>query len=119
MFSLKREYDWLNRNFYENLLPEDTIVQWSERIPRGSVAAAHVHGIDPCHTLYCPKNCSRSIIRVHPRFKGEDAIASMHIYHETVHVSAVLGDRHRIFHGEHFHAEMRRLAAAGAFDHVW
>lgn len=118
-FSLKREYDWLNRNFYGNQLPRDLIVQWSARIPRGDAAACHVHGITSCDPKYCPRGCKRSFIRVHPRFKGVDSVASMHVFHETVHVSALLGDRFRVFHGKHFNDEMTRLAVAEAFDHVW
>ena len=115
MIDLKATYRYINRKYYDNQLPKDVLIQWSKRIPPTSDACSHPHGIIKCDK-YCPKKCNRHILRLHPDLKKRDRSAELAVYHETVHLSSLLGNRHLAFHGEHFNARMRELAALGALD---
>jgi hypothetical protein len=120
LIDLKREYTRINRRYYEGRLPKvsEITLQWSARMPRDGDAVCHVHGITDCDK-YCPKVCRRHIIRLHPDLKRNDRDAEFRLQHEMVHLSAVLGNRWLVFHGNQFKARMRELAGLGAFDALW
>lgn len=118
---IKRIYGVLNKMYWNGRLPHDTVVEWSEDMPAGSVAASHVHGLSPCDHCWNPRtNCDRSYIRVHPAFRGKfETVAEISIIHEMVHIEALLGNKLLLNHGPSFHRRMKHLAAMGALNGLW
>ena len=115
--NLKREYDRINRRCFNNELPRDVRVQFSERLPRSAASGCHVHGRTPC-TYTGGKHCRGDAINIHPRLKQFPALAEFCLYHEMVHL---LGrkDRRYLKHGSYFQRRMQEFANNGFFADIW
>lgn len=101
-WSLRRFYLFLNRKWFDGELPADTVVTW-----------------EPCQTDCVWAECEHRLdgryhIRIDPRMKDMKEFMLLLLLHEMCHVK-VWGANH----GRRWKAEMRRLAARGAFDDLW
>lgn len=99
-WSLRRYYLHLNRKWFNGELPLDTIITW-----------------EPCVKAYgyCEDlGNGRFHIRIDTALKGLDEFMLITLLHEMCHVKVWDAK-----HGRKWKAEMRRLAAAGAFDDLW
>lgn len=100
-WSLRRFYLYLNRKWHDGELPLDTILTW-----------------EPCQNdtwAECEHlSDGRYHIRIDPRIKGLHEFMLLLLHHEMCHVK-VWGPKH----GRRWQAEMRSLAARGAFDDLW
>jgi len=65
-------------------------------------------------------DCGLAVIEVSKAIRaiGWKHVA-MEVLHEMAHVSVILSDTPRGVHGKNFQREMKRLAAAGAFEKYW
>lgn len=120
MLNLQHLYKSNNRLHFGNRLPI-VHVEWSDVIPAGAMAAAHIHGISPCFKKYCGEKCKRSFIRIHPMFKYLDfleAEVERSMLHEMVHIESLVGDPRLATHTPQFTARIKELVAAGAFDGI-
>jgi hypothetical protein len=114
--SLYREF---NREHFGGRLPT-VPVEWSDVIPKGAMAAAHVHGISPCYKKYCPLDCRWSFIRIHPILKYLELEVEVErsLLHEMTHIEGLVVDRRFATHTPQFYARIKELVAAGAFDGI-
>lgn len=117
MLDLYSEYRYHNREWFGGKLPK-IVVEWSDVIPKGAMAAAHVHGISPCYKKYCGENCNRSFIRIHPilKYLELEVEAERSLLHEMAHMEALVRNRRLARHTPEFYARIKELVAAGAFD---
>ena len=110
---LKKEYHRLNRRWFGGALPKDTELCWfRSKIAYGKTGSYRELGT---------KKGSRIVgFRISISRKAERAgMATVMItmFHEMAHVAT--WGKCRAPHGRVWVAEMRRLAAAGAFDRIW
>lgn len=119
MLDLPKLYREHNRDHFEGKLPL-VEVYWSDVIPKGAMAAAHVHGISPCYKKYCGEDCYTSFIRIHPvlKYLELDDEVERSLLHEMVHVQALVGDHRLARHTPEFYARIKELVAAGAYDGI-
>jgi hypothetical protein len=97
---LKRWWCKYNALYFEGKLPADTFVFW-ETVASGYADFDVVDG--------------KHIIRINPGFAGWTTVAKMALLHEITHQALHPYSKH----GRKFHAEMLRLAQAGAFNDLW
>jgi hypothetical protein len=110
-------YKEFNHDHFGGRLPI-IVVEWSDVIPKGSMAAAHVHGLSPCYKKYCGTNCKASFIRVHPilKYLELEVEAERSLMHEMAHIEGLVGDPRLARHTPQFYARIKELVAAGAYD---
>lgn len=111
--NLNRFYDESNEKWFGGELPKIPVQYWTKTKLR-SVTFFHPHGLRRCPAHPCPGH----YIGVDPQFKNTDVVIAMSLFHEMVHVKG-LRDRRLLNHGPYFHAYMRELAIAGAFEPWW
>lgn len=121
MIDLQKRYTHYNKKYFNGRLPpvNKIDIEWSERMPMGTIGLAHPHGVLPCPKDWGPENCSGCWLRIDPALKLHDCFAEMTLLHEMAHIKAVLGDRGLAGHGPVWQKEMMRLARAGAFELWW
>lgn len=90
-----REYNSL---YFNNLLPADLEVKWSQLNP-------------DCLGLY-----SEGCIELNSRYRGWQRTTRFTLLHEMAHAST---HNETDEHGPRWKKEMRRLAKLGAFDDLW
>lgn len=116
---LKKEYDYYNKLYFGNKLPQDMVVEWSSNIVDGTSGGCHPHGVLPCAQPYCQRGCKSSFIRISPILSMMECQSLCTLLHEMVHIKSLVGSRHLAYHGKIWQTEMRRLVRAGAFDDIW
>lgn len=99
-WSLRRFYLYLNRKWFDGDLPSDTVVTWEPCV--------NAHG--QCHDL----GDGKFHIKIDTSLKGLHEFMLITLLHEMAHVKVWDAK-----HGRKWRGEMRRLAAAGAFDDLW
>jgi len=112
-WSLRRFYLFINRRWFNGELPLDTILTWE---PCGDDRWAS------CELL----SDGRFHIRIDRAVRGIHSYWLQLLFHEMAHIQVYLTTGRWIncdkrIHGKKslFQAEMKRLAAAGAFDDLW
>lgn len=102
-------YRNFNKKWFGGRLPEDIEIAWDERLD--------VYGRTFFHGTNKKKCAPVKILIKPPRLDGYVCFkyTMRTLLHEMAHVA--LGCR--VDHGPKFQQEMRRLAAAGAFDGLW
>ena len=120
--NLKRKYRIFNKRYFRGSLPDDMIVEWSDKLAKKHMAGTHIHGL---RGLKCPggkKRCRGNYIRISPELKGLPTVAELTLLHEMVHAKSHRGDLRYCEcgrSGRAFQREMKRLALAGAFNELW
>lgn len=103
-WSLRRYYLHLNRKWFNGELPLDVIVTW-----------------EPCDNAWgelFTLGSGRLHITLDTGLRGMQEFMLITLLHEMAHI-ALGGPNYGHKHGRRWRAEMRRLAAAGAFDELW
>jgi len=117
--ALEKAYDSFNRKFFENSLPKIP-VRWSSTIGivgRAKDATMYAAYLEPS------ENEPDGSIIIAEEFKPYWEVWRTSLLHEMAHVklrehpSEITGPASR--HTKVWKKEMRRLAAAGAFDALW
>lgn len=102
---LKRLYNRLNKELFNNVLPPDTKVEWSSKVPKDSVGIQYD---DQPPTILISKEIKK--------FKR---YATAVMIHEMAHLATTmwfgLGAKD---HGREWHAVMKCLMINGAFDEL-
>lgn len=118
--TLKRQYRQFNELWWGDLLPDSCTVRWTKQIRAERsrhgipIGSTHVHGMSICRP-----GCTGHIIEISEAIKPFTAYVDSTLIHEMVHLSAVLRGETMLNHGRYFQEEMKRLAAAGAFNDLW
>jgi hypothetical protein len=112
---LQEAYTRYNRRFFGGLLPAIPVV-WSQINPAELACFDYV--LDPADG-----DIVSGTIRMSPCIRFSDRIWKRILLHEMAHVKLRSHPSHTRkngnCHGAAFIAEMRRLAAVGAFDRIW
>lgn len=101
---LHRLYLQLNRKWFGNKLPKDTICVWSRALNREPLQAELDDEAEPL------------IIRLNSHLRRFDNLTEYNLLHECAHI-ATLSEADP--HGPRWQREMMRLARARAFEHIW
>lgn len=103
---LKHWYDKYNKQWFEGILPNHTVLYWEPLVEDG--VTCPVYEVD--HGQF--------LIKIDPSLKGVPSYFKIILLHEMVHLS--LWPKHpRSQHGKLFQQEMKRLANEGAFKALW
>lgn len=119
--ALKRYYRDFNQRYFGGSLPASCVVRFAggREFPSqeviGDCGYLARRGRIPPDIGLAAKN--RSEIRIRSSLRDYRAFVVMTLLHEMVHLK--LRGRRCLEHGRSFNGEMRRLAAAGAFDRWW
>lgn len=93
---LRTAYLDYNRRYFDSKLPTDIDIDWIDSTAQ--------------QAYY---DSGKRQIRICSKFKGWKSLWHMALLHEMVHVGGYMA------HDAAFHAQMLRLARAGAFDRWW
>lgn len=102
---LHRLYRRLNRKWFSNKLPHDTIVAWEPRLNRIPIQAQLVDEDEPLVILH------------NPHLRHLTNLVEFNMLHEMAHIATL--NKESDDHGPRFQREMMRLARAGAFERIW
>lgn len=98
----------------------DCRVEWAEKLSKcgglgPTYGTCHVHGFGNCRPP-----CTGHVIQISRRIKPFTSFVDGTLLHEMVHLSAAIRMQAELLnHGWFFQKEMKRLAAAGAFEWFW
>jgi len=115
---LRKEYLKLNRRWFDGKLPRNTVVKWCDSFPKpdngvyGRTVTYRASGTKPGAPII---GFGITISRRAER--SGMATVMVTLLHEMAHVKTWRSSRAP--HGRVWVMEMRRLAAAGAFDKLW
>ena len=106
---LRGWYDKVNRKYFNNQLPQETLVIWRKPFVVG-------HGAE----IVFFKD-GRLLILVNPILRkiGAENHAIQSLIHEMCHLSLWCQKKNPATHGLLFQNEMKRLAKLGAFNTIW
>lgn len=106
--TLKQFYDGYNEQYFMNQLPADTTVVYGD--PGQDRMGVTLPAGDQAFQIIISKKFNPSTKEALATLLHEMCHVKMNVYHIPTDLDG---------HGPNFTAEMRRLAAAGAFDELW
>jgi hypothetical protein len=104
---LKMAYSKYNKLYFNNELPDNTVLIW-EPTPKNDAVCCPVYEV--------VDNCFE--IKIDPALKGEPAYWRMVLLHEMIHV-AIWRKHPKHQHGKVFTDEKDRIYALGALRKLW
>jgi hypothetical protein len=104
---LRKLYLNYRTRFFDNGIPEDTVVCWSADIPKHLAGDTDLHTDVDGHEFF--------VIRLNPVLREYIHYYKQTLIHEMCHVKLWPDKRH----GRKFDAEMLRVACAGGLNKLW
>ena len=120
LIDIRRTYRAVRKHYFaeSNLPPVENVAilfmdaVTLKRICGGGAAGMCLHG---CYLGEGNLDCATILLAK----EDDESATHMTLVHEMAHMAVEIKWQRNMGHGKHFTAEMRRLAAAGAFDPDW